>query len=93
MVGTRLRGLIHPHMRYGAVTLIGQKEGLQMLGRRERKFLKIIAVLHKKSDTNRYMHLSKTKVFKGLISFEDREVPEENSYGRYMKNATESLLK
>lgn len=80
-------------MRYDAVTINFQKEGLQMLNRRKRQFLKMIAVLHNKSDTDLYMHLSKRKVFKKPKSFEDREGPDENSFGWYMKKATESLLK
>ena len=78
-------------LRYGAGILKWNKNELQEMDRKTRKFMTMNKELHPRSDVAR-LYVSQKNGGKGLIGCENNVKSEENGLGWYVKNNIEPLL-
>ena len=78
-------------LRYGSGILKWNKNELQEIDRKTRKFMMINKVLHPRSDVAR-LYVSQENGGRGLIGCENSVKGEENGLGWYVKNNIETLL-
>ena len=78
-------------LRYGAGILKWNKNELQEMDRKTRKFMTMNKELHPRSDVAR-LYVSRKNGGRGLIGCENSVMSEENGPGWYIKNNIEPLL-
>ena len=79
------------NMRYGTGILTWNKNELQEMDRKTKKFMKMNKELHPRSGATR-LHVSRKNGRKGLIGCENNVKSEDNGLDWYVKNNVEPLL-